>query len=174
MPKIFPNTSFKRLFPYIGFFMINFFLWLLLMGLALSMMVSCTTSKPQTPSLEELREKFADKDTIQKDLPIEIPIKADSASLTIIPDLLPFDFAVSSESKTGQLKVSATRRQDKSLSIVAIQKPDTVRDTIRIEVPVYRFDACRVEGHLSKEEADKLIGSAIKEDRQNRNNGKFS
>lgn len=165
MPKQ-HKESFTRYSPYLAYGLLNAFLWLLLMVIALGMMTGCTASK--APTFQELKE-LADKDTLKKKIPIAIPLRPDSASFTIIPHLLPIDVPVQAAGKEGRITLTATRRADKSLEISAVQHPDTIRDTIRIEVPVYRFDECKVDSHLSKKEADKLAKAAIREDRQNRN-----
>lgn len=165
MPNKMKNIDFGKFFIYVGFGLVNILVWLFLMGISFFMMTSCTTSKPQepTPSLEELKERFADKDTVTDSVPVAISIPADSATITIIPDLLPVDMPVSSGSKNGGLQLTATRRKDNSLDIVALQKPDTVLDTVERRVPVVIFNECKVKAHISQEEAEKLAAEKLEE-----------
>jgi hypothetical protein len=167
------NIDFYKLFIYVGFGLVNFIMWLFLMGIAFSMMTSCTSSKPKTPTFDELKEQVADKDTLTKGINIAIPIKPDSAFLTIIPDLLPVDVPVLAIGKKGRITLTATRNKDNSLYLSAIQKADTVRDTIQVKVPVYIFNECKVDGHIDRQEAEKrvqaAVNAAIREDRKKRN-----
>ena len=157
------NIDFRKLFMYGGFFLTNILLWLLMMGLALSMITGCASSKPQAPTLEELKERFAEVDTLKEALPVAISIPADSAKITILPDLLPVDMPVLQESKKGGLQISAIRRKDNSLDISAFQMPLIIRDTIEREVPVVTFVECKTEDHISRAEAEKMTLQKVKE-----------
>jgi hypothetical protein len=165
MPDSMKNIDFYKLFIYVGFGCVNILMWLFLMALAIGIMSSCTTSKPQaqTPTLEELKDKFADKDTLKDAVPVEVEVPADSVKITIIPDLLPIDMPVLQTSKKGGLQVSATRRKDNSLDISALQKPLIIRDTVEREIPVVTFNQCKVEGHVSSEEASKMVMERLQE-----------
>jgi hypothetical protein len=164
MPDSMKNIDFYKLFIYVGFGCVNILMWLFLMGLAIGLMSSCTTSKPQaqTPTLEELKDKFADKDTLKDAVPVEIEVQADSVEITIIPDLLPVDMPVLQTSKKGSLQVSATRRKDNSLDISAFQMPLIIRDTVERRVPVVVFNECKFEAHITRADAEKLADEKVK------------
>lgn len=118
---------------------------------------SCAGNKKM--SYQQAKE-LAKQETQEVKAPVEVKTQADSVNTQVHPDQLEPGKPMEKSSDEG-LQLIITKLVNGMLDIKALQAPRTIRDTIKVPVPVNVFNECEIDEHLTPEQVEQKIKEEV-------------
>lgn len=150
----------------LAFFLAVWFYSKLLLGVIIAIfliaLTGCKVNQPTTPTYEDLK-RIAEKDSVAQDIPLVVIVPDDSTELNLLPELMPVDQPVYQRSKSGRVNLKITKRIDKSLDVEAFHNEYKHQDTVKVKVPQFVIHECKVDGHISRDNAEKMCKATLEE-----------